>query len=896
VFLDLWKKEKETASKYPQETAIRQKKDDEWNDLSFKELQENITHLAAVLKDQGITKGERIAICLENRPEWPVIFFAAMALGSIAVPISPASGKEDIQTIIKDSGTKIVFTNKNLTDQIKEVCEECSSVERVIDVDTEEFKNLPEGPGKELAEAEIAEDDLACILYTSGTTAVPKGVMLTQGNLLANYDSLEKMNLASHKDRVISILPLYHSYALMGTMIMPLILGGQIIYPASIKSEDIFEAMNDTHPTIFVAVPQIYYAFYQRIKDKLSKISFPLNVCLWMSLNIFSSIRKMTGVNLSRFLLKDIHEKFGGKLNLFVTGGARFDEHVEKKLFKFGFPMMNGYGLTETSPLLTLNPLGKGKIGSVGLPVPDVEIKVVGKNKEGVGEVAARGRNIMKGYYKREDETRAVIKDGWFYTGDLGFIDKDGYLFLTGRSKEVIVLSSGVNIYPEEIEEAYSKSTSIKDICVFEVPDKKTSGENLILWAVVVPDLEDIKKHGDVNIKHVIKEWFKNVSETLPAQKRLMGFSITLDELSRTLLGKIKRYEVKERYLSGAREEREHVALPKELSKEDMVLMESDVAGKIISYLENTTHKKPVSPDDILELDLGIDSLGRVELTLGLEEALSEKINDEIIGKSFTVRELVAGVKSFLEGGEYDSAYSEREESWKDLLEESPSEETLNKIELNPGFGTCLFAFLFRATFYSIFKLFYNLKIEGRENIPDAGSCIVYVNHSSFFDGFLVATSVPRNFCLNLFFMGFRVYFTAPIVHHLIKIGRGIPLDLSSHLLETLRSASYILKNGKNLCMFPEGMRTFDGEVHEFKKGFGILAKEAGVKLMPVALIGTYEAWPRTRKFPRRHPITVRFGKPIDIEEAEELGMDMGAKDEYEAICTVARDILVKLK
>ena len=536
--------------------------------------------------------------------------------------------------------------------------------------------------------------------------------------------------------------------------------------------------------------------------------------------------------------------------------------------------------------------------------MPDVELNLANKDDKGIGEVIARGSNIMKGYYKRDDLTKEVIKDGWFYTGDLGYFDEDGYLFLTGRSKEVIVLSSGLNINPQEVEEAYMKEAPLKEMCILEVPLKKEDGATLALWAIIRPDLEFFKKYGEVNLKSVIKERFDNVSKTLPAHKRIMGFSITLKELPRTLLGKIKRFEVNDIYKESISKEAAYIPEPKELSEEDKAFLEKDVSKKIINYLKEKTKRKLATyPDDTLELDLGIDSLGRIELATGLEKTFGIEIKDEIVGGAFTVRDLINGIEALLKMSpqnlpEYEKEISFGPEYWRKLFEVLPKKENLAKIDLNPGFWTWLADFLFTYfLLYLYFKIFHNLKVEGKENFPPKGPYILYANHTSYYDGLVIAASFPRFPRLDLFFVGFRPYFTVPVIRNLIRIGRIIPLDFSSHLLEALRSSYYVLKNGKKLFFFPEGLRTLDGKIGEFKKGFGILIKESNVKVVPVITEGVFEAWPRTSKFPKLfHPIKIKFGKAIDPDTLEKEGLEMGASDSYGAICIAARKKLIELK
>jgi long-chain acyl-CoA synthetase len=885
---------------YSDKIAIKYKKGDKWTGIAYGDLGKNIKSLSAFLLNEGIKKDVKIAILMENRPEWPTSFFATVSIGAVSVPLNTRSTREEIVNILKASGCEFIFVDKNTSALVKDIEKECPSVKKVISVDSDAFKRAI-AIAERVGDVKISSDDIACILYTSGTTAEPKGVMLSHGNLLSNCDSQHKINLIMQKDSVISVLPLHHTYPLTVTMIFPLLYGCKIIYPESMRPEALLEAMRDAKATVFVAVPQIFTSFHQKIAENLKKIPFPFNLLFKFIVNSLCKIREKTGINLPRYFLYFVHGKFGRSMRLFTSGGARLDENVNKGLFKFGFTILEGYGLTETSPVLTFNPLKKPKVGSVGVPVPDVEIKIASKNEEGIGEVIAKGPNVMKGYYKRKDLTDEVIKDGWFHTGDLGYIDEEGYLFLTGRLKEVIVLSSGVNVYPEEVEEAYLKGAPVKAMCVFEVPFKKGEKEEVLaLWAIVVPDLEFFKKYGEVNLKDVIRERFDNVSRMLPSHMRLMGFSITLEELPHTLLGKIKRFAVKEIYAAGAAEE-ERLVGEKEISREDLEMMEKSPGRRIIDYLKRQTGIiKAITPADLLELDLGIDSLGRIELASGLEKLLGVKIEDEIIGRAFTVRDLIAGLEPILPEG---AVYAGREEEitfgpeyWKEVLQGRPGEENLAKIDLKPGFGAWLACFLFTCMLKVFFKMFCSLKVEGKENFPKKGSYILYANHTSYFDGLLVAAALPRFPRLDLFFIGFRPYFNVPIMRNLVKVGRIIPLDFSSHLLEAMKSCFYVMKNGKNLGLFPEGIRTLDGNIGKFKKGFGILAKESGAVLVPIILEGAFEAWPRTAKFPKRHPIKVRFGKPVSEKDAEELGQRLGAEDDYEAICLGARETLIKLK
>jgi len=892
---------KDSSSKYSAETAIQHKKGEKWIDLSFGDLGLKVVSLSGFLLRRGVRKDDKIALLFRNRPEWPLIFFATVSLGAVAIPLNPDANEKEIEGILRDSDCRFVFTSDGeLFDKISSL--ESSLLKKIVSVDSDEFKKAVSCPEHfSGTKTEISPDDLACLLYTSGTTDKPKGVMLSHKNLLSNTSSLNQSKIFSPEDRILSILPLHHAYSLTVTMMLPLLFGGSIVYPGSIRTDELLKTMIEVNPTMFVVVPQMLHLFSKNIEDRLEKMHFLARFFLKAVLNFLYKFRKRTGINLTPLLLRGSHSKFGRSLRFFVSGGAKLDEDVEKLLFKFGFTVLEGYGLTETSPVLTMNLPEEYKIGSAGRAVPGVELKIENKDKSGVGEIVVRGPNIMKGYYHRDDLTAEVIKEGgWFHTGDLGYVNRKGFLFLTGRLKEVIVLSSGLNIYPEEIEDAYSKHQAIKEICVFEVPFKKGQEERLVLWAVIVPDIEFFRKYTEVNLEFLLRERLANISKKLPPSKRIMGFTITLEKFPRTVLGKIKRFAVKETYLPRIIRGEKQVSKQKELSEEDKELLGSDAGRKIIEYLKKQTRtKKDIIPDDMLEIDLGIDSLGRIELASGLEKAFGMKIKDEIIGRAFTVRELITGVASLGKEGPAPGPQKEKvygPEDWGRLLRVPPREENLKKIDRNPGFGSWLVGFFFIRLIYVIFRIFYNLKVEGRENFPETGPCIVYANHISFFDGFLVGVSLPHPPRLDLFFIGFRVFFSAPIVRNLIKLGRLIPLDFSTHLLEALRSGYYVLEGGRKVCLFPEGMRTLDGNVSRFKKGFGVLVKESNAKLVPLIIKGAYEAWPRTSKFPKRHPITVKIGKVLDPAEVEKEGFRLGAEDSYEAICVGARKALIELK
>ncbi|MFA6141928.1 MAG: 1-acyl-sn-glycerol-3-phosphate acyltransferase [Candidatus Omnitrophota bacterium] len=478
---------------------------------------------------------------------------------------------------------------------------------------------------------------------------------------------------------------------------------------------------------------------------------------------------------------------------------------------------------------------------------------------------------------------------------------------ITDIFRDFIILKSGEKICPEEIEEFYSKVAPIKEMCVFIVSGMGGVKKSKVLWAVIQPDLDKFREFAEVNLCLVLKEKFDNASPSLPSYKRLKGFTITLEDLPHIRFGKLKRYMIKKMY---ERRVIEGIKGPPpvrgELTNEDSLLIGSEIGIKILESLKELCGiRRPITLEDSLELDLGIDSLGRIELASCLELAFSADIKDEAISRAFSVKDLILGITDAL-GGAKDIPMEDKELSlgpnyWKKNLQIPPKEEHLGAIELGNGFFAWLFRFTITAIFYSIMKLFFRIKVEGQENVPTEGACIFYPNHTSFLDGPAIAASLPRIRGFQIFYFIFIPYFFRPFIksrllRNVVKMERFIPFDFSTHFLESLRSCYYVLDHGKNLCFFPEGIRSSTGEVGKFKKGFGILAKETGAQLVPVAIEGAHEAWSSTEQYPKCYPIKVRFGKPFLVKDLEKEGLACGAQDCYEAICVAARKALIGLK
>lgn len=478
---------------------------------------------------------------------------------------------------------------------------------------------------------------------------------------------------------------------------------------------------------------------------------------------------------------------------------------------------------------------------------------------------------------------------------------------LASPFEDFIVMNSEFKIYPEELEEFYTKVAPIKEMCVFTISGMNGVRKSKVLWAIIQPNLDNFREFGEVNLRAVLKERFDNASQSLLFYKRLKGFTITLDDLPLNASGKLNREEIRKIYEPRVIEGKEG-ALPVtgELSAEDLLLTKTVIGKRILQCLEEISGiKRPIILEDSLELDLGIDSLGRIELTSALESAFSADLKVESISQAFIVKGLILRVTEALKGAQDISQEPQGavagEDYWKEHLNVLPKEETMQMLELSTGYFAWVFRFFVTAVDCLIFKVFFSIKEEGAQNVPKDGAYILYGNHTSFLDGPAIGACLPRRPIFQIFYFVFGPYFFRPftknrLLRNLVKMGRFIPFDFSTHFLEALRSCYYVLQHGKGLCFFPEGLRSPTGEIGEFKKGFGILAKETGAMLVPVAIEGAYEAWPSTAKYPKRFGIRVRFGKPHLPEDLEKEGLTMGTKDPYEAICLAARKALVELK
>jgi long-chain acyl-CoA synthetase len=648
--------------------------------------------------------------------------------------------------------------------------------------------------------------------------------MLTYGNLRSNIDGIAETGIAGKQDSTLAILPFHHSYPLMVTLLLPLSLGSTIVFLDELTPEDILGKLQTYKVSILVGVPRLYYMFHRRIKERIEANPIARLMFTLSSLIGSRSIR--------RILFKKVHSAFGGNIKYMVSGGAKLNPDVAKDLDRLGFTVVEGYGLTETSPIITFNPPDRIKLGSVGVPIKDVYVRL---SKE--GEILVKGPNVMKGYWNKPKETQEVIKRGWFHTGDLGHIDEDGYLYIVGRKKEIIVLGTGKNVNPEEIEnKILNQSPLIREVGVLERGEK--------LHALIRPDLDKARELGVVNVYETIKwEVIDKVNRELPEWKRIVGFRIISEELPRTRLGKLRRFMLQDIY-DRAESERH--------TEEDTSLLNTSEGKALVSFLRRFTDE-PIRPSSHIELELGLDSLGKVELLSFLEESFGVKLEEEELAKYSRVEDLI----NLISGRSVKSSSTPK--SWREILLEA------KKVNLS---RTKLPIILGSAFLKLLFKLYNRLEVEGLENLPPK-PFILAPNHASYLDGFLIAASLPSEVLKDTYFLGEEAYFRNPVASLFGRLAHLIPVDINRNLREALQKSAQVLREGKVLVIFPEGARTRDGNLLEFKKGVAILSKELSIPIVPVGISGAYESLSIRDKFPKPAKIKLVFGKPMLPQEQE---------------------------
>ena len=763
----------------------------------------------------NIKKEDRVIIFMENRPELLFSFLGIWNKQGTCVCLDGGFSGEELTYYIKDCEPKYIFTSKvNYEAAVKglELAGMRNSVEILI------VDDIPiDYTGDDLTIEIEDKYFVSLILYTSGTTGNPKGVMLMFDNILINMEGLDEYKMFRTTDRVLALLPMHHIFPLLGAGVVPLGKGSTIVFLKEVSSQAMVEALQKYKITFIIGVPKLWEMLHKKIMEKINSGK--------ITKFIFKLAEKINNKNFSRKIFKKVHDGFGGNIRFFVSGGSKLDPQVSRDFLTLGIDVCEGYGLTETSPMISFTPTDEVVPGSAGKILTGVTVKIADD-----GEILVKGRNVMKGYYGRPDATAEVIdKDGWFHTGDLGEI-KNGFLYVTGRKKEMIVLSNGKNINPIEIEQWIMANTDlIKEMAIMDYEDKLT--------AVIYPDFYKLHEEGITNITETFKKGvIDKYNKQAASYKKVLDVKIVQEELPKTKIGKIRRFMLKD-------------VINKKEEKVQNIVEPSTEEYKNISAFLKSIKNKPIIPNAHLELDLGLDSLDTVELLSHIEGTFGVKIDEQTFVEYCTVEKLAEYVEKHS-----NEMMNDTKMDWKEIL----SKDTEGTLPKSNGIGKII-KFILKPAF----AFFIKVKKEGLENIEKNEPVIFAGNHQSFLDGFIVNQAVPNSVLDKTYYFADIKHFRKGYMKFMGENSNIIFVDINKNLVNSLQMLSKALRSGKNIVIFPEGTRTRDGKINNFKKFFAILSKELNIPIVPFVIDGAYEAYPPSSKYPKGGDVKVKFLEKI---------------------------------
>ncbi|MFT5180898.1 MAG: long-chain acyl-CoA synthetase, partial [Alphaproteobacteria bacterium] len=631
--------------------------------------------------------------------------------------------------------------------------------------------------------------------------------------------------------------------------------GAVLVLPEAITGPRIVHALRAGQVTAMVGVPRLYTALLTNLQDRVSSAGRLAELVFRCALAVTAAMHRATGWRVGRWVFKPLHRQFAPALRLMACGGAHLDAATTQRLELLGWRIYAGYGLAETSALFTANLPGSQHIGSEGRPLPGHEIRIAAPDPVGVGEIELRGDSVFTAYHNNPTATAAAFTaDGWFRTRDLGRLDDDGYLYVTGRSKEMIVLGGGKNVFPEELEQIYGASEVVEEIAVLEQAGR--------LVALVRPNLGAIRASGILAVNDAVRVVLAEAGQQLPSYERLAGYALTNQPLPHTRLGKYRRFLLPDLYelaISGT-----VAAETGPLSVADKTLIASPIAGNVWDWLNARYPDRPMSPATNLQLDLGIDSLEWLRLSLNLAERFGVELDESDVADIATVRDLLQRVAQRTEQAPVPRRVPITRDPFSYIAPIGPVMTLIGAIIY--GLTWCLMRALF------------GLSVRGAEHIPTTGPAVIVANHASNLDALVIAAALPAKRARHIFWGGAAsILFQSRFSRLFCRAVRVFPIDERTPKT-TLDIGGAILARGDALVWFPEAWRTPTGELQAFRTGIGTLLTLHPVPVVAARIDGTFTALPRTRRWPQLRPLAVTFAPPLDVAILVNEGA--GATDE----------------
>ncbi len=792
--------------------------------ISFGETWQRAKTRALFLQDKGYQKGDVIAILAGNSPEWCLTYMAVTAIGAVALPMDTNLSSTKYREMAKSAGAAAAFVSGSFRHVFQGMAvylieDEPAAVQSAT-----------------LNKAPIGRDDIASLLFTSGTTGNPKIVALTHGNILHVAQVCTELEEYTPGDVTLAMLPLYHVYAFESTFMAPLVTGSSIVFQNSLKGPDIIKALAENSITIFPAAPQMWELFFDGLVSKVraqSKAKYSMFMFFLKAAPVFRTL----GLGfILRKVFHPVHDVFGQSMRFFISGGAPLKKEYFNYYRRMGFHIMEGYGLTETTGPIAIPYFKEAVAGAVGSPIRGNEVKIKNVNDDGIGEIWLKGPAVMSGYYMNDEANRQAFDDERFFnTQDLGYVDRKGHIHITGRLKNVIVLDSGKNVYPEELELYIRTSPLISEIAVF---GRKIDGRETV-YAVIVPAVKGTQGYDQ------IREEITALNKGLPAYKAISRFALSADPLPRNSTRKVLIDEVIRLLDQGVYQtDASGAAVPRSILTAAGVREE-----EIIGVLGERLGVKVLLANETLA-DQQIDSLGLVELIVYLEETLNISVDMDKVNPLQTLEEFVR----YLAGCEKQKGINLDE-----LILRGPITTKASAFP-NPAIG--LIMLLVRTAS----SLCWRIRVTHKERLRPENAVIV-ANHQSILDPPLVLNQVPRALRKDIFFIAkkelsfLRIPFTgAPVLF----------VDRTGNIVPALKAAADVLRSGRSLLIFPEGTRTRDGSVGKFRSGAAYLAMHLNKRIIPVTIKGAFEIMPSGKHLPRfsgGQKLELNVGIPIDPKD-----------------------------
>lgn len=779
--------------------------------VSYGEFHHQALKMANLLAHRGIAPGDRVLIWGPNSSWWALAWWGIVIRGAIVVPVDFMSDLARAESICRLTRAKVVLQSRYKPERM--------TTDSMLLLEDLPYLLEDTPPISELAPA--TPDNTAQLIYTSGTTGNPKGVVLTHKNLIANLTQInQQVPIITNRYNFLSLLPLSHMFEQMGGFFTPLYRGGTIVYLRTLKPSAIMNALKEEDIYIIMCVPRLVQLLKTTIERELDEKHLS---GLFRVLTRFTA-RFPHGVR--RLLFFPIQHKFGRHFTAFVSGGAPLAPEVFTFWNRMGFRVLEGYGLTETSPVLCVNTMERQVAGSVGPPLPGVRIQIEGK------EILVRGDNVFPGYYENEQSTRAAFtKDGWFRTGDLGEFGSDGGLIIRGRGKELIVTGAGVNVYPDELEAVLNKTAGVKESCV--IGKERGGGEEV--HAVLILDESGIAPEAIIT----------QANKSLDTLHQITGYTLWPEpEFPKTTTLKIKKFAVKEALTKGP----EGGDAP--ASRDSLLNLIARVTGSSVAQIRE---------DTVLVADLGLTSIDRLELVNFLEQEFRLDIDDAQIGPQTRVSDL-------------RQIITKRE-----------------KVAQHDHFRFWTTAWFFRgmrmvwdAVFHGpLFRSYVTLTVLGADNLQNLAEPVLFVaNHVSYLDQPAIMFALPHSIRSNcataaweeFFFgdyQGFSRIWRRLSYEYASVLFNLFPLPQSQGFSGSLAYMGRLADAGVNILIFPEGEHSRDGNLLPFQQGLGIMVKELGVPVVPIKIRGTEKVLPHDAKWPKRGNVTVTFGLPLRFRYEE---------------------------